>query len=275
MDHMMPKKDGVETTQDLRAMGYDRPIVALTANAVSGEADKFLKNGFNDYIAKPIDLRQLNNILNKLIRDKQPPEVVDAARKQADNKKESLAESKIQQTIDKGFAEIFVRDAVKSLAALDEIIKKGIYDEEELRTYVINVHGMKSTLANIGKMDVSAVALKLENLGRDKNVEAIKSETPAFLNSLREVIIELTPEEDVKSTTAVDEDPKHLHEKLVEIKAACEEYAETTIEQIILKLKEKSWSVLTNELLNTIAEHLLHSDFDEILDAVNNFIETL
>ena len=74
MDHMMPKMDGIETTKRLREMGYKNYIVALTANAVAGQAQIFLENGFDDFISKPIDLRHLNVVLNKLIRDKYSPE---------------------------------------------------------------------------------------------------------------------------------------------------------------------------------------------------------
>jgi len=70
MDHMMPDMDGVEATRRIRAMGYKHPIFALTANAVVGQQDIFLKNGFDGYISKPIDVRQLNDTLNKHIRDK-------------------------------------------------------------------------------------------------------------------------------------------------------------------------------------------------------------
>ena len=70
MDHMMPGMDGVEATRQIRENGYTGTIIALTANAVVGEAEKFLKNGFDSYISKPIDMRQLNDELNKYIRDK-------------------------------------------------------------------------------------------------------------------------------------------------------------------------------------------------------------
>jgi CheY-like chemotaxis protein len=90
MDHMMPRMDGIEATREIRKMGYTQPIIALTANAMAGQAEIFLMNGFDDFISKPIDLRQLNMALNKHIRDKQPPEVLEAARKIDLNK---LAES--------------------------------------------------------------------------------------------------------------------------------------------------------------------------------------
>jgi len=71
MDHMMPKMDGVETANKLRDLGYRYPIIALTANAVLGQSEMFLANGFDGYISKPIDMRQLNDSLNKFIRDKE------------------------------------------------------------------------------------------------------------------------------------------------------------------------------------------------------------
>jgi len=70
MDHMMPDMDGIETTRRIRALGYDQPIFALTANAVVGQQNNFLRCGFDGYISKPIDVRQLNDSLNKFIRDK-------------------------------------------------------------------------------------------------------------------------------------------------------------------------------------------------------------
>jgi CheY-like chemotaxis protein len=97
MDHMMPKMDGMETTRRIRDLGYTEPIVALTANAVAGQVDIFLENGFDDFISKPIDIRQLNAVLNKFIRDKQPPEVLKAARQQAEEK-EKQAPSDESQT---------------------------------------------------------------------------------------------------------------------------------------------------------------------------------
>jgi len=81
---MMPKMDGVETTKKIRNMGYTGTIVALTANAVAGQSEVFLESGFDDFISKPIDVRQLNSILNKRIRDKQPAEVLEAARAEAE-----------------------------------------------------------------------------------------------------------------------------------------------------------------------------------------------
>ncbi|MCL2009492.1 MAG: ATP-binding protein [Synergistaceae bacterium] len=72
MDHMMPKMDGMEAVKIIRGLGYTRPIVALTANALAGQADMYLANGFDGFISKPIDVRELNTALKKFIRAKQP-----------------------------------------------------------------------------------------------------------------------------------------------------------------------------------------------------------
>ena len=70
MDHMMPGMDGVETTKIIRGMGYDQPIVALTANALKDTEKMFMENGFSGFVSKPIDVDRLNMYLMRFIRDK-------------------------------------------------------------------------------------------------------------------------------------------------------------------------------------------------------------
>ena len=70
LDDMMPKMSGVETFKKLKEInGFNIPVVILTANAIAGMKEKYLEEGFNDYLAKPIDKvelkRVLNNYLNK------------------------------------------------------------------------------------------------------------------------------------------------------------------------------------------------------------------
>jgi CheY-like chemotaxis protein len=73
MDHMMPGMDGMEATRAVRAMPEERyrtmPVVALTANAVSGMREMFLANGFNDFLSKPIEVPKLDALLRKWIPD--------------------------------------------------------------------------------------------------------------------------------------------------------------------------------------------------------------
>ena len=182
----MPVMDGVEATKKLREMGYSQPIVALTANAVAGQANIFLGNGFDDYISKPIDIRHLNNILNKYIRNKWLPDSVKAVKQQVLANKDQIGEEpETNPELDPMLVKAFVRDALKSLSVLEEYVVNGCPDGDDLRTFVIHAHGLKSALVNVGKMDLSAVALRLEHWGKNGDLNAIISETPEFLASLR------------------------------------------------------------------------------------------
>ena len=69
MDHMMVNMDGIETTKKIRDMGYNRPIIALTANAVSGMHQMFMDNGFDGFISKPVDTKALHEYLMRFIHD--------------------------------------------------------------------------------------------------------------------------------------------------------------------------------------------------------------
>ena len=70
LDDMMPKMSGVETLKELKKIdGFNIPTVALTANAISGMREKYLNEGFDDYLSKPIDKNELSNILNKYLNN--------------------------------------------------------------------------------------------------------------------------------------------------------------------------------------------------------------
>lgn len=69
MDDMMPKMSGTETFHKLQEIpGFQIPVIALTANAISGMKEKYLKEGFNDYLAKPIQKTELNRVLSKFLK---------------------------------------------------------------------------------------------------------------------------------------------------------------------------------------------------------------
>ena len=273
MDHMMPIMDGIETTKKIRALGYAHPIVALTANAVSGQAEMFLMSGFDDYISKPIDIRQLNLLLNRLIRDKQSPEVLEAA-KNGSLKKPSL-DGAPSSSLDPELARTFIRDAKKAVETLDTISEKqknAALDNDDIHLYTITTHAMKSALANIGEEDLSAVAKKLEAAGREKDIAVITAETPAFLSDLQAVIKKITPKEDDDAgKTEDEEDQAYLQEKLLVFRAACVVYDKKSAKEIIIDLKKKKWSRPTKEMLNLLAERLLHSDFEEAANIARDY----
>jgi CheY-like chemotaxis protein len=275
MDHMMPIMDGMEATKIIRETGYEAPIVALSANAVTGQMDIFLENGFTDFISKPIDVRQLNFVLNKMIRDKQPPEVIEAARQQAENDREISSDVNLSQITDTQYAEFFLRDAKKTLNELESIMAKGgPHSKEDMQTYVIHTHGIKSALANIGKTDLSAAAFRLEKMGHEKKIDQILSETVPFIDALKEIIEELTPIEMVVYDME-DDDPTRLRENLIAIIAACEDYDERTADKLIESLRKETWSRPTAEMLDKLHEQLFISEFEGIVDTAKEFLEKL
>ncbi|MCL2046722.1 MAG: ATP-binding protein [Oscillospiraceae bacterium] len=279
MDHMMPQMDGLEATKLIRDMGYTHPIVALTANAVSGQSDMFINNGFDDFIAKPIDVRQLNTILNRLIRDKQDANTIYEARQQASNATNTSPEPVSKVAISPRFAEIFIRDAVKTLDILEAYMEKDTgHSDDDVRAYTISIHGIKSALASIGRTDLSEVALNLEIAIRNNDIHTVSTETQSFIDRLRGLVEELSPKEDVLDESIGDkldeesENLEELHECLFGILEACQKYDESSIEEIINLLSDKPLNKSTNELLAAISTHLLHSDFDEIVELITAYM---
>ena len=266
MDHMMPEMDGIEATkkireweskQNVKASGtsFDStriPIVALTANAVAGQADIFLQNGFNDFISKPIDIRQLNSTLIKYVRDKQTPEVIEAARQQKYTQTEFTANSML--------IESFVRDARKAIALLDEMFNKTGWSENEddLRKFTVTVHGMKSSLWNVGETVLSELAHKLEHAARNQNIDFIISSAPEFTRELNTL---LKKHEQKHSALGEDEDINDLRKKLQAIRNMCADYNRKGVLDSIAGMKK--CSAKTMAVLDMLKEFVMHSHFEE------------
>ena len=261
MDHMMPEMDGMEATKHLREMGYDRPIVALTANAMTGQAEMFLQNGFDEFISKPIDIKLLDTVLMKLIRDKQPQEVIYAARKQKEEEKNE-GNNAVSPDVDNAIMESFIYDARKAVALLEETFDKtGWMDnEDDLRRFTITVHGMKSILECINEMELSAVAKDLEVAGRAEDLGKIESDAGSFLERLKELLAKL--EKEFKSNDTVSGDGTGmLCEKLQKIEELCEDFNRKEVMDIVSnvggQLKKSS------DVFEKIKELVQVSEFEE------------
>jgi len=264
MDHMMPKMDGVEATKIIREMGYKNPVVALTANAITGQAKFFLENGFDEFISKPIDIRQLNAILNKLIRNKQPPEIIAAAHKQKQNeleenlKNDASKPSSVLQTV-------FLLDVKQALPVLEETFDRiEATTEEELRLFTISVHAMKSALANIGESSASKQALALEMAGKEQNRSFIKTHVKPLIDAIRRIEARILIEnESVASKDDIEENLGFLREQLKVITKSCADYDERPVNAALEALNKLSWKKETKALIDKIAEQVLYGDFDE------------
>ncbi|MDR1829686.1 MAG: response regulator [Candidatus Fibromonas sp.] len=258
MDHMMPEMDGIETVKRIRELGYKHPIVALTANVLMGQAKIFLENGFEDFVSKPVDVRQLNSVLNRLIRDKQPPNVIAEARASVFAKPAQTA-PKLDDTL----LSAFVRD-VKSILPVFESVLKNIMDisDSDLHLFTIKAHAIKSALANIGETELSEDAFVLEKAGKERDKSIILQKTQELIDALN-LIIEKNKGEAEENSVDADENTDYLDEQLKIISESCANYDVKTANAALANLEKMYWTKETEEFINNISEYLLHSDFEE------------
>ncbi|MCL2052684.1 MAG: response regulator [Lachnospiraceae bacterium] len=267
MDHMMPGMDGIEATKHLRDSGYQGTIIALTANAVHGQAELFLKNGFDAFVSKPIDVRQLDAVLNKFIRDKQPEEVILKARSENERKNSGEEQPKADLLVVKSF----IRDANKALEIFDDLLKRDALNEKEgLNSFVVTVHGIKSALKNIKEIKLSERAFDLEQAGRNQNINLIKERIISFLDELREMLKKLEIHADDEKAKAAD-DIDDIDEKLKLAKEMCADYNRKGALDILSSLKIKDSE--KKACLNTAIEHLYLSEFDKAEEALENILK--
>ena len=277
MDHMMPKMSGMETTKIIRSLGYKHPIVALTANAVVGQMDIFLENGFDDFISKPVDVRYLNAVLKKFVRDKQPPEVIENTYRQLGKSKLFSAHEVAQPLLSPQLAEFFVRDATRAIAVLEEIIGRDIYEDEDLRMAMVSVHAMKNALLNIGESELSAFAGKLEQAALKKEIGVIAGATPPFLVKLRKITVKLATQNDENEESGIEcvGNNAELREKLLVLKRACAMYNKRAAKDALSELRKKVWSSTIRELLRAINTHLMSGDYYEVSRVSDKIIDMI
>jgi len=269
MDHMMPEMDGVEATKKIRDLGYENPIVALTANAVAGQEELFLKNGFDDFISKPIDIRQLNVVLNKLIRDRQPPEVLETQKQQKEATVEGEATGEGKAIIEgeatgEGKKSVLLTGKVKGLnisrgieqhggdektylnvlrsfsADIRSILEKlNNVDESDIRSYQLMLHGVKGASHSMFAREVGDLAANLEEAAINLDTDYIKKNNAAFLVTAWQLV------NDISALIAVidDSDPKPVRAKpdetlLRDLLAACQRYDMDAADRIMDKIDE-------------------------------------
>jgi len=295
MDHMMPNMDGIETMKNLRSLGYKNPVLALTANAVTGQQEMFLANGFDGFISKPIDLRQLNESLNRFIRDKERrrknnQENADrndipqneSSQSGSDINPDKLAESVAIYGIDPKAGltlydfdmEIYI-SVLRSFVpnALSNIEKLSTVTEETLREYAVNVHGMKGIGANIGARTLSETALKLETLANSGDLAAILAGNGEFLKEAEKVVSgvqDWLKKHDEKNEKPLLETPDRA--LLAGLYRYCSSYDMKNIDIIMDKLEGANYK---NDalLINWLREKINASDFSSAAERLQEYRE--
>ena len=185
MDDMMPKMSGRETFLKLREIpGFVTPVIALTANAISGAKEEYLELGFNEYLAKPIEKEELVRVLSSVLKPKEDEysnvTVVEneELEKGAPSKEEYLRSNgvmidKALETLgDMNVYEVTLKDFLQSIDARWENVKK--YKESgDLEKYSSELRSIKSDCKYLGFTKLANTCFLHELKSKDGDKEYI------------------------------------------------------------------------------------------------------
>ena len=196
MDHMMPKMDGIEAAgiirRDCGENGTAPAIIALTANAMEGMRQKFLSQGFQDFIAKPLDRKALGQLLTRWIPEERRRSGEDGAScgtldPDAFQIKGIDMDAALRYYTgdEAGFAELlelYYMDGQRKAKLLQELAGS------DLSGYQTEVHALKSASANIGAVYVSDLARAQENAAAQGDQTLIDRQFPLLLEAYQDLL---------------------------------------------------------------------------------------
>ena len=207
LDHMMPKMDGIETLAEIRKRGLadkDTSVIALTANAIVGAKEKYLEAGFDGYLTKPIECRELEEMLISLLPEEKKRFVVPEKHKAQSSEPEdsdSLTYDEIvrlrelcpELNVPAGMgycmdSKEFWLDTLSGFVESDKSEELcAAFEQKDFRLYRITVHSIKSAARTIGAELVSEKARMLEFAARDGDTGYIEAAHSGFVKEYREL----------------------------------------------------------------------------------------
>ena len=313
MDHMMPGMDGIETVsiireweeQELSKKGFLEsgsfsmeskiPIIALTANALVGNMQMFLAKGFNGFIPKPIDIIQLDKVLNHWVRDKQNPETLLQAEKEKNEKKEQSEKPKIDLNNSHFFSFLFslglnvqhgiimtggTADTYRSVLSLFCKDAEGRLpflrnspDADCLIQFTTHVHALKSASATIGAAEIAALAEELETAGHAGDLIFIAEKLGHFAEQLaglvKNIKTALESQEAIEAAESQCESPSPLSPFLssffTDLKTALELQKISEIDRLLEELNNLTLDRKTKKALEQISDAVLVAEYDNAL----------
>ena len=294
LDHRMPGMDGVETFNNMLKLPENKskgvPVIALTANAVSGAKEMYLASGFSDYLTKPIESKKLEEMLGKylpesLIHHVEIPELEEI--KSLDENGEIDEEPGLVDTgIFNSLTGISIDDALKYTGGAEVLeqtlrefyksidIKADAIEEfaalKDWHNYTILVHALKSSARLIGAEKLSEDAKYLEKCGDDENEAEINEKTPALLELYRSYKKHLAPLcAEVEDDSGKKEMPLNQYsEAISNIKECIEAFDFDTADQIIAMMKDYRIPAEKKEHFTQLQEAISSVDRDKILKIV-------
>ncbi|MDR0878679.1 MAG: response regulator [Treponema sp.] len=208
MDHMMPEIDGFEAVRIIRneiAGEYAKtvPIIALTANAILGNEERFLKNGFQAFLSKPIDIIRLDKIINQYVRDRKlerelalPEKIPDSGGEPRTGTADGLFEGKTVAGIDfsTGLSR-FSNDGETYLDILNSYLSQIRAAPDKIRTctaagiqdYRTLMHSLKGTSYAIGAKAIGKLTEELEYAAADGDLAFINIRSRELAESLEKL----------------------------------------------------------------------------------------
>ncbi len=211
LDHRMPEMDGIQTFHAMEESVYnlnkDVPVIALTANAISGSREMYFREGFTNYMSKPVDPAKLEEMIMsylpsyKVSRPGDKDFVSDNDRSDESDKEAFQDLLKINgvdvnAAISRCGSPEVARDVMVDFKlAIDEksnLIEK-YFVERNIKNYTIYVHGLKSSARAIGAIDLAEKAEYLEECGNNGNLAEIEELTPGLLELYRSYNTKLSP----------------------------------------------------------------------------------
>lgn len=187
MDHMMPELDGIETTRIIRRFheDYDNvPIIALTANVMEESQAMFLVEGMNDFVAKPIELKVIVSKIKQWLPAEKIQKIEGEGEKK-EKRQERLKRIAEQISIPKldvasamrlaGSEELFwqiLREYARSIPRKTKLIQQ-YFDEKNWKNYTIEAHALKSFSKQVGALELSELAARMEQAGNEYDIKFI------------------------------------------------------------------------------------------------------
>lgn len=261
MDHMMPTPDGIETLHMLREEA-DNPnretkVIALTANALAGCREEYLKEGFDDYLSKPIDVNKLEKLIcEKLPRDKvlllritEEPETEEQEilMENMDESPDALIDIYVGLTYCGGSKEMYA-EILKTYLGQEE--KYGVqmpqyYQEKDWKNYGILAHALKSTSLGIGAKELSEYAKRMELAAKAEDEEILLQEAEGLQDAYQTVL-------------------KEVHRILLNMQDDAEVEPGVTEEQVITEMSEEQRQAECEQLLNYIRSYEMSEALEQI-----------
>jgi len=191
MDIQMPYMNGYEATKTLRKKGITTPIVALTASAMKGDDKKCLEAGCNDYLAKPIDRKELLKIIAKYLPSKSGAlsNTVHSAKSEVDELTTLCCDRTTQEATDTEVSEEIINwdqliDRLGDEDLIEQILPTYLKDNKEhfeklseavksrdSEAIASHAHALKGAARNLGVVQLSDIAGRLERAGREDDTE--------------------------------------------------------------------------------------------------------